>query len=173
MAKIQAGHLDLLGVLYSRYAEKAYRLCYRTATERDVAEDLVQETFLRVLRFRGQFRGESRFSTWLYSIVRNVCLDHMRKRSREHEAFAELRCDPLDCDASMLLDTSEMSATKRAFDALQPQQQEMLILSRVDGIGYKEIADRLGSTEGAIRVRIHRTLRKLKKDIARLKELET
>lgn len=173
MVKIQDGHLDLLGVLYARYSEKAYRLCYRTVTDSEMAEDLVQEAFLRVLRFRAQFRGDARFSTWLYTIVRNVCLDHVRKRTRENAAVGEMRIDPTGCEQSMSLDTSEMSAIKRAFDALKPEQKKMLVLSRVDGIGYKEIAEKLGFTEGAVRVRIHRALRKLKSDIARLKEFET
>ena len=66
-----------------------------------------------------------------------------------------------------------MSATKKAFDALNPDQKRLLVLSRVDGIGYREIAEKLGFSEGAVRVRVHRTLRKLKSDIARLEELET
>jgi RNA polymerase sigma-70 factor (ECF subfamily) len=126
-----------------------------------------------VLRFKAQFRGESRFSTWLYSIVRNVCLDHLRKRSRENEVASEMRVDATGCDDSMSLDTSEMSATHKAFEALKPEQKRLLVLSRVEGIGYKEIARILGFSEGAVRVRIHRTLRKLKSDIARLEELET
>lgn len=173
MAKIQAGNLDLLGVLYARYSKKAYRLCYRTVMDSEMAEDLVQEAFLRVLRYRTQFRGESRFSTWLYTIVRNVCLDHVRKRTREHAAVGEFSSDPTGRDEAMWLDTSEMSAVKIAFDGLQPEQKRLLVLSRVDGIGYKEIAEELGFTEGAVRVRIHRTLRKLKSDIDGLKEFES
>lgn len=172
MQKVQAGHLDLLGVLYTRYSDKAYKLCWRIVADNDVAEDLVQEAFLRVLRFRAQFRGDSQFSTWLYTIVRNVCLDHVRTRSRERAAVSEMRFDPTGFDESLSLDTSAMSATKKAFDALRPEQKTILMLSRVDGIGCKEIGEKLGVNAGAVRVRIHRTLRKLKSEIARLREME-
>ena len=170
---IQEGSLDLLGVLFTRHSRRAYALCYRMVADSDIAEDLVQESFLRVIRYRDSFRGEARFTTWLHSIVRNVCLDYLGKQSREHLAASELAADATTNETSTPLDDSDMSITKLAFDSLTSEQQQLLVMSRIDGVGYKEIASHLGSTEGAARVRVHRTMLALKSAIERLKEAQS
>jgi RNA polymerase sigma-70 factor (ECF subfamily) len=173
MTKIQEGHVDLLGILFSRHSQKAYAQCYRMVGDGHTSEDLVQESFLRVLRYRMKFRGDSRFSTWLYRIVANVCLDHIGARRKEDAAFDELASDVEHLDSVTPPDESDGSATMVAYDALLPDQQELLVLSRIDGVGYKEIAARFGITEGTARVRVHRTVRELKSNIIKLTESET
>ena len=173
MAKIQDGHLDLLGVLFSRHSRRAYALCYRMVGDGDISEDLVQEAFLRVLRFRKNFRGDASFATWLHRIATNVCLDHLGARRKETAAFAELAAEPMDTGSLPPPDDSEVAIARAAFEALSPDQQELLVMSRVNGVGYKEIAAHYGVTEGAARVRVHRTVRELKSNVTKLTESES
>lgn len=170
MAKIREGHLDLLGVLFSRHSKKAYALCYRMVGDGHASEDLVQEAFLRVLRYRKSFRGDSRFSTWLYRIVSNVCLDHLGARSKEKAALEEMVAESADVDGLTPPDDSDVGVARAAFEALSAAQQELLVMSRIDGVGYREIAAHFGVTEVAARVRVHRTVRELKSNLTRLSE---
>jgi RNA polymerase sigma-70 factor (ECF subfamily) len=173
MARIQEGDLDLLGILFARHSKKAYALCYRIVGDGHISEDLVQESFLRVLRYRRNFRGDSRFSTWLYRIVKNVCLDHIGAQRKEDAAFEGLVAESANFDSLTVPDESDVGIAKAAFEALSPDQRELLVMSRIDGVGYKEIAAHFGVTEGAARVRVHRTVRELKASVTKLTEAES
>lgn len=173
MAKIQDGHLDLLGILFSRHSKKAFELCFRMVGDAHTSEDLVQESFLRVLRYRKTFRGDARFSTWLYRIVKNVCLDHIGARNREDAAFEELKMASEEDLTPATPDDGDFGMVKAAFDALSAAQRELLVMSRIDGVGYKEIAAHFGMTEGAARVRVHRTVRELKSNVSKLTDAES
>jgi RNA polymerase sigma-70 factor (ECF subfamily) len=173
MAKIQDGHLDLLGILFTRHSRKAYELCYRMVGDAHTSEDLVQESFLRVLRYRKSFRGEARFSTWLYRIVKNVCLDHIGAQNKENAAFEELKAESADDHSLAIPGDSDLGVVKAAFEALSTVQRELLIMSRIDGVGYREIAAHFGLSEGAARVRVHRTVRELKSNVTKLTEVES
>ena len=173
MCKIQEGRLDLLGILFTRHSDRAYALCYRMVGDSATSEDLVQEAFLRVLRYRDKFRGDSRFTTWLHRIVRNVCLDHLGTKGRERAAVDALAADADRGEGFTTIDDSEISITRLAFDKLSAQQQECLVLARIDGVAYRDIAARLGTSEGAARVRVHRALRELQSQIDTLSESES
>lgn len=170
MESIQAGRLELLGVLFARHSERAYALCYRMVGDGAASEDLVQEAFLRVLRYRDRFRGDARFATWLHRIVRNVCLDHLGARNREKAAVAELCADPSGLDAFAILDESDISITRMAFDRLSAEQRQCLVLARIEGCDYGDVARRLGISRGAARVRVHRAMKALKSIIDELSE---
>ena len=77
MAATGHGDLDALGVLFNRHHARVHALCYRLTGDASVADDLVQESFLRVLKYRKGFGARAAFTTWLYRLVRNVCMDHM------------------------------------------------------------------------------------------------
>ena len=173
MLKIQEGHLDLLGVLYARHQRRAFAQCYRMVGNSDTSEDLVQESFLRVLRHRDKFRGESRFTTWFHRITSNVCLDHLGAQRREVAAFDEFAADREGCETFTAMDESDISVTRIAFDKLSKEKQQLLIMARIDGCGYKEIGAQLGTSEGAVRVRVHRTMHELKSIIDELSESDS
>lgn len=173
MLKIQAGQLDLLGVLYARHQRRAFAQCYRIVGNSDTSEDLVQESFLRVLRHRDKFRGESRFTTWFHRITSNVCLDHLGAQRREVAAFDEFAADRDGCETFTAMDESDVSVTRIAFDKLSQEKQQLLIMARIDGCDYKQIAEQLGTSEGAARVRVHRTMHELKSIIDELSESDS
>lgn len=170
MRAIQAGHLDLLGVLYRRHRGSVSRQCSGLIGESDIVDDLVQESFLRVLRYRESFRGEARFSTWLYRIARNVCLDHLTGMKKEVAIGDELSVDGDGVSlppsgggvAPPISESERVSVLRSALAMLPEEKRELLTLYRLEGLTYAQLSRRFGVSEGALRVRVHRAMTQLK-----------
>jgi RNA polymerase sigma-70 factor (ECF subfamily) len=132
--------------------------------ERDSVDEVVQDTFVRAFGAIDSFRGESAFRTWLFTIARRLILDRRRSERRSRivatveEGDAVTSFDALD---TMVADES-MARVRRAVDALSPKQREVFTLRLEQGLSYKEIADLVGSTEGAARVHYHNAMRAVK-----------
>lgn len=161
MSAVRDGHLELLGVLFRRYQERVFHICYRMVRDRALADDLVQDVFLRILRYRESFRPTSSFGAWLYPITRNVCLDKIKSRSREHDALRVLDGDDIDGGFDCG-DDERVALVRAALTRLAPEQREVLLSRVARGLSYAEIARRNGTTAGAERVRAHRALKQLR-----------
>jgi RNA polymerase sigma-70 factor (ECF subfamily) len=132
--------------------------------ERDSVDEVVQDTFVRAFGAIDSFRGESTFRTWLFTIARRLILDRRRSERRSRvvatveEGDAVTAFDALD---TMVADES-MARVRRAVEALSPRQKEIFTLRLEQGLSYKEIAELVGSTEGAARVHYHNAMRAVK-----------
>jgi RNA polymerase sigma-70 factor (ECF subfamily) len=149
--------------LVTRHAEALARFI-GSVGERERIEELVQDTFVRAFNAIDSFRGDSSFRTWLFTIARRLILDRRRsdRRSRivgtVEEGDAVTQFDALD---AMVADES-LQRVRSAVDALSPKQREVFLLRVEQGLSYKEIADIVGSTEGATRVHYHNAMRAVK-----------
>lgn len=171
MAATGRGDLNALGLLFERHHERVHAFCCRLTGESSDADDLVQESFLRVLKYSKGFGARAAFTTWLYRLVRNVCMDHMnaaaRSRTqvelmvREHQHERD-RNDHGESDP-------RLETIRAALYRLSPDKREVLVLSRYEGLSYAEIAQVCETTVGAIKVRAHRAMRELRQ---RFEELE-
>ncbi len=136
----------------------------------DEAEDLTQETFARIDRALPHFRGDCRLSTWVYRIATNVAVDRMRAGAftRRHTAPLEAAgADPAPGAAERLA-RDEMGECVRSFiDALPPADRVVVVLGELEGLRNREIARALGTTVGAVKIRLHRARARLR---ARLQE---
>jgi RNA polymerase sigma-70 factor (ECF subfamily) len=156
MLALRDGALTAFDVLFRRHYESVRSLCARITTIPSVGEDLAQETFLRVLRHRATFRGDARFTTWIYRIARNLCLEHLARAARDQRIAERWKAEAL---ASLAADRSDdVEALAAALDALPPDQREVLVLCRYQDLPFAEVAAILGCTPGAARVRAHRAL---------------
>jgi RNA polymerase sigma-70 factor (ECF subfamily) len=132
--------------------------------ERDGVDEVVQDTFVRAFGAIDSFRGDSAFRTWLFTIARRLILDRRRSERRSRvvstveEGDAVTTFDALD---TMVADES-MLRVRRAVAQLSPKQKEVFTLRLEQGLSYKEIADLVGSTEGAARVHYHNAMRAVK-----------
>lgn len=169
MHAIQGGDLDLLGLLFVRHSGKVFARSLQLVGDRTEADDLVQDSFLRVLRYRDSFQGTARFSTWLYRIVTNVCLDHLKARGREAEGLRELADTPTE-GWSGTGPSDRLLATRQALQRLSRDKRELLVRARLRGVGYAELARVAGVSQGAVRVRVHRALRELRSILESLEE---
>jgi RNA polymerase sigma factor (sigma-70 family) len=158
MMQVRNGDLDALGVLFERYHRRLFAFFYRLTLQRDVSADLVQDVFERILRYRSSYTGDGDFSTWLFRIARNRHSDYHRQLAKEPPEAAESTASGADEDSidnRLLLD--------QALRRLDPEKKQALILSRVEGFLYREIAEITGCTEGAVKVRIFRGLQDLRR----------
>jgi RNA polymerase sigma-70 factor (ECF subfamily) len=175
MLEVQGGSEAAFRELFRRYSGKILAYVGRMVGHGARAEELTQDVMVQVFRFRERYRPESRFSTWIFRIATNVCLNELRRP--EHRLRVDLwahESDPDDTREVQLPDpdgrTPEESAAatelaealRREIEALPPKQRAALLLARVDGLPYKDIAEVLGCTEGAVKALIFRATHGLK-----------
>lgn len=152
-------------VLYQRYHGVVFNFLLRMVRDRALAEDLLQETFLRLFAHRAGYRRTARFKTWVLTIARNLAIDRLRRvgefsppESNEAlEALPDRRANPLQrAEAAELADRLQAALLR-----LPSSQREVLLLSRFAGLSHEEIADVIETSPGAVRVTLHRALRRL------------
>jgi len=132
MQKVQAGHTSPLGELYERHKEGLFAYFYRCSRDRYLSEDLVQNVFIKVLKYKDQFKGAGAFNYWLYRIARNTWLDTVKKNE------------------------------PKALDMISHDKKDAIILSRYHGLDYKTIAEMSDCTENAIKSRVMRGLAEIR-----------
>ena len=133
--------------------------------DRKDAEDVAQDAYLRVYRGLEGFRGDAQFETWLYRIVANAAMSHLRKRGRFGDLMAEPDEGPVAEVASPARTDDQAvdrQALQEALDALPLSLRSVVILKDVYGLSCQEIGDQVGASEGAVKVRLHRARRRLK-----------
>lgn len=182
MARFQAGDVAAMEELFARFQKPLFNFFYRMISRRETAEDLVQETFLKLCRFGHTFCGDNaKFTTWLYSVAGNQCRDYLRYTARRPEmSAADLEQNVTD-DEPELPDTASDSPVedhimrmelreelKTAIRSLPEKEREAIILREYHGLEYKEIAETLGCPIGSVKVLIFRARQRLRE---RLKDM--
>lgn len=173
LARCRQGDPRAFEDLVRRYQNQVFAVALRMLGDRGEAEDLSQEVFLKVFRGLGSFRGEAKFSTWLYSIVSHECLNRLRARRPPRPARAAERegeepavSDP-NPDAVTLLERRELAERlEEEIGRLGPEHRAILILRDLQGLSYEEIAEALGLELGTVRSRLHRARAELKERMA-------
>lgn len=155
-----SGDEGAFGVLVRRHADAVYGHALRFFGDRNAAEDATQEVFLKVFRALSTFDNRSRFSTWLYRVTRNVCLDMVRRGARQPIAV-----DPLDLSPDPVADFSDSIATRdaveRAMQSLSPEDRAALDAVTLFDLSYEQAADVLGVPQGTVKSRVFRARRTL------------
>ena len=165
MERVRAGRLDQLAELFERHHRRLYQFFLKLARDRSVAEDLVQEVFVRVLKYRHTWREEAEFVPWMFALARNAAVDHFRARTRDSKRDAAALPD-LTPQAPRVVERLEeeerAGQLRKALDLLAPDKREVLLLARFGELKHDRIADLLGISPGAVRVRLHRALKELR-----------
>lgn len=167
VARAQAGDDAAFEELVTATHVETYTLARRLMGNDDDARDVVQEAYLRAYRSIGRFRGEARFSTWMYRITANCASTHIgRRRRHRHEELLEdlvvADADP-DRDPEAQADASDLRArVASALEELPPKLRAVVVLRDVYDLPHEAIAAELGISESAAKVRLHRARRKLK-----------
>lgn len=170
MAQVAAGDSMALGTLYDRYGASVYALALRVLADRLQAEELVQETFLRVWRQAASYRRERGApATWILGIARNLTIDELRRRGARPQASDGDPAERLALIESGEADPAEQAyasmrhqVVQHALSQLPPEQREALELAYFGGLSQSEIAARLETPLGTIKTRMRLGLRRLK-----------
>jgi RNA polymerase sigma-70 factor (ECF subfamily) len=174
---------EALEEIYRRYYRQIYAFVRRNYLRKELAEDIVQETFLRVYRGRKNYEPTAKFSVWLYRIARNLCIDEARRYwnrnvTRETETtLTEEQQTPIDLlqnrerDAREKIDEErDMETIRAAIDQLSPEQREVIVLNKFQGLSYQEIGEIIGSNTESVKqkaYRAHLKLREMLQDLVK------
>jgi RNA polymerase sigma-70 factor (ECF subfamily) len=176
--KAKRGDQDAFGELVLLQQNKVYSLCDHMVNDRDQAEDLAQEAFLKAWRSLPSFREDSSFSTWMHRLTTNICLDYLRKQIRHREVEPAVSLDdeesgwvePADPegDPHQQLERSERGkALARALRELPDHHRQLILMREVSGMRYQEIAAATGADLGTVKSRLARAREQLKKILLR------
>lgn len=172
MTAVRSGDVAQLGVLFERYHLALFDFLARMTGDRTAAEDLVQDIFVRILKYRATFRDGGSFETWLYRIARNARADYFRQRTLvEPLADEALERPALQPGPVLRLEADrERDRLRRALMLLREDKRELLVLARYRDMGYEQIAEILGIEIGAVKVRVHRAIRELREIFLQLRD---
>lgn len=173
-----AGDAEAFEQLVLTYQTPIYRLCLRITGNTDDAADLTQEAFLKAWRALDTFRFDASFSTWLYRLASNLCLDFLRAEKRratlpliqndaEGEELALSLPDPAPTPEEATEAAQERAQISAALQSLEPQQRQILTLRVINDLSYAEIAEILGVQEGTVKSRLSRARDALRKKLQR------
>lgn len=166
MQKVKDGDLDKLGLLFERYKKVLFGFFYNMNRDADLSEDLVQNVFMRILKYRAGFKGEGEFKVWMFHIARNVGYDHYKKNKLRVTEDIDSWKDSLgdnECNTEIQMEKREdLDLLDMAMSRLDHEKREVLTLSKLEGMKYQHIGDILNCSEGAVKVKVFRALQALK-----------
>lgn len=177
--RARAGDMEAFASLVAHYERKVFNMAYRLTNHYEDASDIAQEAFVRVYTRLGEFRGDSSFSTWLYRIVQNACMDEIRRRKRQTimsldqpveaddgEMFRQLKDEEGDGPEEALERRELQAEVQRAISRLDDHFRTVLVMRDIQGLSYNEIADILGENLGTVKSRLNRARNALKEQLA-------
>ena len=170
--QVREGDGDAFAALMAAYQNQVYHLALRTVGDVEDAADMTQEAFLRAWRSIDSFRGDSKFSVWLYRLTTNVCIDFLRSRGRksamsltvegEDEQPQELDISDERYDPETLFERAELRrSVQRGLESLPEDYRRILVLRELNGLSYAEIGEALQLEEGTVKSRLFRARKKL------------
>ena len=172
----QQGDRDAFQILFETYKDKVFSIAiYSTGGDRAVAEDVTQQIFLKLFTAIRQFRGDSEFTTWLYRLVVNACLDERRRRKRWlpwGEAVTTTNPSTRKPQEQQFDRLEVTAAVREAIAELKPNFRLPILLKYIEGLSYEEIATVMGCSKGTVASRLNRGHSQLAKRLAHLNNSE-
>jgi RNA polymerase sigma-70 factor (ECF subfamily) len=165
MRAVRDGDVAKLAPLFERHHASLFEFLSRMTGNATAAEDLVQDVFVRVLKYRATFRDDGRFETWLFRIARNARADYFKRRGVPPVDLNDIE-EPPAATASVadtLEHAADVARLKQALLALREDKRELIVLARYRGMKYEAIADLLGVEVGTVKTRMHRAVNELRK----------
>lgn len=170
--KVLGGDANAFEELVLKYEKTVYNLALRMVGDRDDAFDMTQEAFIKAYGSLSSFRGDSKFSVWIYRITTNVCLDFLRSKSRKQQVSLTVSDDD-DEDAQLdipdpkadpeqqLIKKISMQSVEEGLKTLPDKQRQILVMRELGGMSYAEIGKALSLEEGTVKSRIFRARKRL------------
>lgn len=168
VARCRAGDREAFAELVRKYQNRILTLATRMLDNRSEAEDVAQDIFIKVFQSLHDFRGASRFSTWLYRVTVNHCLNYIRRRTRQQQTLvgAEssewMQESPASNPHKRLEQKERWVLVQAKLQVLSPEHRTIILLRDFEGLSYEEIADVLQLETGTVKSRLHRARMELK-----------
>lgn len=165
MEDVKDGKVEKMAVLFEKHHVSLFNFFMRLTGNRNISEDLVQEVFMRMLKYRSTYQGRSKFTLWMYQIARNAHIDFLRKK-KNTLPLDEQWSEPFTSEATpaeKLEGGQEVQLMRQALAQLPLKKREVLILSRYQNLKYKEIAELMDCHIGTVKAHVHRAIKELGK----------
>lgn len=164
MDAVKNGNLQQATLLFERYNRRIYNFLARMTMDRTLAEDLTQNVFLRIIKYRASYRDGARFQSWIYQVARNVFSDHYQAHKNKFSDFIDvdkISDHMADKSENELQDEKEL-LLHRSMAKLSEEQRELLVLTRFQQMKYEEVATIMDTTVANIKVKVHRAIIRLR-----------
>ncbi len=160
-------------MLFDRYQRRILNFLARMTMDRTVAEDLTQNVFLRMIRYRNSYQAGNKFQSWIYQVARNVFSDHYQANKNRKSDFADVeKMSDTMIDPEEGREQHEQEETlRRSLSLLSDEQRELLVLTRFQHMKYEEVAAIMDTTVANIKVRVHRAIAKLREHYFELEKI--
>ena len=173
MAALSTNDMSALGELARRHQANVLALAYRTTGKWDHAEDIAQEVFLKVYKAAPRYKPTAKFSTWLYRITLNLCIDHQRKNAKRSISVDPSHLETTPVEYPDTMERQELTRTVRnAVLQLPERQRHALILYRYQGLSHEEITDVMDTSKPAVESLLVRAYANLREKLAEFKDFE-
>jgi RNA polymerase sigma-70 factor, ECF subfamily len=185
MVRYQRGEVRAFEVLLSRHRKPVYNFILRFVGDKETAEDLLQEAFMRVIKGAEAYKRQAKFTTWLYTIARNLCVDQTRRRKHRKHASLDAPMDTGDESGTLMdvIPSNEMASDRKsvnkqlhqtmqaAIEALSEEQREVFLMREFLDMPFRQIADVVGVPENTVKSRMRYALEKLRLDLDEYKDV--
>lgn len=156
ISRAQQGDQQAFYQLYQKYHRKVYAICWRMLADKDSAEDVCQEVFVQLWQKISNFRGDSKFSTWLHSVTSNIVLGHLRKHKNWLQRIFSIEEQTIQDVAVEMEDTSGLTALDKHIARLPERARLVFVLFAVEGYRHEEISKMLDMAVGTSKAQYHR-----------------
>jgi RNA polymerase sigma factor (sigma-70 family) len=164
MEAVKRGELQQATLLFERYEKRIYNFLARMTMDRHLAEDLTQNVFLRMIKYRNSYTEGRKFQSWLYQVARNVFSDHYQAVKNKYSGFVDV--EKISDHMADQNDSDEQDEKERllhlSMAKLTDEQRELLVLTRFQQLKYEEVASIMDTTVANIKVKVHRAILKLR-----------
>lgn len=160
MHKVSAGNLDAMTYIFERYHIRLYNFYYQKVKDVAVCEDLTQNVFLKVIKYKHSYKG-GKFVSWIFKIARNLFYDYYQDQ-KKIQHFEDIDKVSEELNEEHLEKQEEVSHLMRVLNNLNEKDKELIVMNRINGIKYEQIAEIIGSNTIAVKTKIHRIVKKLR-----------
>lgn len=173
MEAVKSGDLQQASVLFERYNKRIYNFLARMTMSKVLAEDLTQNVFLRMIKYRNSYREGNKFHSWIYQIARNVFSDHYQMHKNKFAGFVDVeKVEDSIADKEESIEQDEREKIlHKSMAMLNEEQRELLVLTRFQHLKYEEVAVIMDTTVANIKVKVHRAIQKLKEHYFQLEQI--
>jgi RNA polymerase sigma-70 factor (ECF subfamily) len=163
MQRVKEGNLQEMATLFERYHVRMFNFFLRMAGDRSLSQDLTQNLFYRILKYRSSYKEGNCFKSWMFQMARNIYYDYCHEHKKQNDHFTGIEtCNVEISDTSDAYSQDDYDRLDAALAKLETGQREIIILSRYQGLRYEEISKITDISVGSIKVQMHRAIKQLR-----------
>ena len=172
MEAVKGGDLQQASVLFDRHHKRIFNFLARMTMDRELAQDLTQNVFLRMIKYRKSYREGNRFQSWIYQVARNVFSDHYQAHKQKSDFVDVEKMSDIVIDHEEGAEQHEREKIlHRSLALLNEEQRELLVLTRFQQMKYEDVAVIMETTVANIKVKVHRAIAKLREHYFELEKI--